>query len=112
MMALNFNLCFYFLPKLSFAGGKVFLDTKYFFFNLEDRVFEDIDKRDAGTGHWRTAGQVKDLVIKNNRLIGTRNKLVFWRRKKRTQFVKTKWVMYEYRLFLPATASNPPQVKQ
>ena len=74
-------------------------------------MFEDVDNRNAGSGQWRTEGEVRDLVIKDNKLVGRRYKFVFWM-KNGTEFVQTKWVMYEYRLFIPAIPSNPPEVKQ
>ncbi|QHN87146.1 hypothetical protein HN51_041400 [Arachis hypogaea] len=93
-------------PKNLPSGGKVFLETKYFYFDLKERVFEDNNKIEAGKGHWKRVGKGnQELLNNNNKLIGFKTKFVFWRKKNRTQFLKTKWVMFEFRVFL-----NPSQI--
>ncbi|MED6222820.1 hypothetical protein PIB30_068176 [Stylosanthes scabra] len=101
-------------PKNLPSGGRVFLDTRYFYFDMKERVFEDKSKREAGKGHWKTVGKGNKEIVnkKNNKVIGLKTKLVFWRKKSRNHFVKTKWIMFEYRVFLPTTTtttSNPSQ---
>ncbi|MED6132110.1 hypothetical protein PIB30_016141 [Stylosanthes scabra] len=100
-------------PKNLPSGGRVFLDTRYFYFDLKDSVFDDKNKREAGKGHWKIVAKGnKEIVNKNNKVIGLKTKLVFWRKKSRNHFVKTKWIMFEYRVFLPTTTTTPSNPSQ
>ncbi|KAK7336121.1 hypothetical protein VNO77_16654 [Canavalia gladiata] len=89
------------------GGGKGFNDQKFFFYNTRARVFENPDKRDAGSGQWRVVEKGKDIVLPGSKqLFGKRNTLVFWEARG-TGFSKSNWLMHEFQLAIQA---NPCQM--
>ncbi|XP_045793040.1 NAC domain-containing protein 1-like [Trifolium pratense] len=74
-----------------------FKDRKYYFFDIRNRRFQNMDTRVAGNGEWRTVEKNKELVLPSNYFIGRKNTLVYWRIQG-NEVVKTQWVMHEFRI--------------
>nr|QSD99832.1 NAC family transcription factor [Melilotus albus] len=69
---------------------------RYYFFDIRNRSFQNMDIRAAGNGEWRIM-ENKDLALPSNHFIGRKNTLVYWR-KQGNEFVKTQWMMHEFRI--------------
>nr|QSD99838.1 NAC family transcription factor [Melilotus albus]QSD99840.1 NAC family transcription factor [Melilotus albus] len=72
-------------------------NRRYYFFDISNCSFQNMDTRAAGNGEWRIIENNKDLALPNNHFIGRKNTLVYWR-KKGNQFVKTQWMMHEFHI--------------
>ncbi|RDY05846.1 NAC transcription factor 32, partial [Mucuna pruriens] len=79
------------------GGGKHLNWQRFFFYDTRTRVFENIDKRDAGNGQWRVVEKLQDVELTSKQVIAKRNVLVFWEANGNS-FAKTNWVMHEFRL--------------
>ncbi|XP_057418911.1 NAC domain-containing protein 83-like [Lotus japonicus] len=89
------------------GDGKIFNERKCFFYNTMGRDLENLDTRVARSGQWRIIEKDKDVPIplRNNQVIGKRNTLIFWK-VQGACFMRTKWVMHEFRLALMANPSK------
>ncbi|GAU49717.1 hypothetical protein TSUD_407940 [Trifolium subterraneum] len=70
---------------------------KYYFFDIRNHRFQNMDTRPAGNGEWRTVEKNKELVLPCNSYIGRKNTLVYWK-KQGNEVVKTKWMMHEFHI--------------
>ncbi|KAK2443771.1 NAC domain-containing protein [Trifolium repens] len=74
-----------------------FKDKKYYFFDIRNRRFLNMDTRVAGNGEWRTVEKNKQFALPSNYFIGRKNTLVYWRIQG-NEVVKTQWMMHEFRI--------------
>ncbi|XP_058742124.1 NAC transcription factor 47-like [Vicia villosa] len=74
-----------------------FRDRKYYFFDIKNHRFENMDRRQVGNGEWRSMEKNKEVSLPNNMFIGRKNTLEFWKIEG-DEHVKTEWVMDEFRI--------------
>nr|ACU19180.1 unknown [Glycine max] len=80
------------------GGGNKYLNWQRFFFHdLRTCVFDNLNKREAGNGQWRTIEEAQDVELSNDQVVAKRNVLAFWEAKG-NGFAKFNWLMHEFRL--------------
>lgn len=90
-----------------FSGGNKYLNWQRFFFHdLRTRVFDNLNKREAGNGQWRTIEKAQDFELSKEQVVARKNVLAFWEAKG-NGFAKSNWVMHEFRL---VSKSHPSMV--
>ncbi|KAK7380760.1 hypothetical protein VNO78_33278 [Psophocarpus tetragonolobus] len=82
------------------------LETRYFFSKANyGIVCENINKRVAGSGSWKSVGKEKQIMSsENNQVIGMKKKLVFY---KGSHESRTRWVMHQLHLVTSYTCQMP-----
>jgi len=78
---------------------------KYYFFDLRNCRFENMDARPAGNGEWRRYER-NTYALSNNQLIARKNTYVYWR-VQGSQALMTQWWMHE---FVISTIFHPTRV--
>ena len=71
-------------------------------------MFDNLNKREAGNGQWRTIEEAQDVELSNDQVVAKRNVLAFWEAKG-NGFAKSNWLMHEFRLVsksLPSMVNN------
>lgn len=100
-------ICVCFPNCVFFIGGSKNLNWQRFFFHdLRTRVFENLNKREAGNGQWRTIEKAQDFELSKEQVVARKNVLAFWEAKG-NGFAKSNWVMHEFRL---VSKSHPSMV--
>ncbi|XP_024626785.1 NAC domain-containing protein 83 [Medicago truncatula] len=79
---------------------------KYYFFDLRNRRFQNMDATPAGNGEWRMVEWNEEFALSNNQLIVRKNTYVYWR-VQGSQAVMTQWWMHE---FVISTIFHPIRV--
>ncbi|XWS43970.1 hypothetical protein CRYUN_Cryun15aG0004700 [Craigia yunnanensis] len=73
-------------------------ENKYFFSTRYGNDNNNKCKRVAGSGYWKPIGKEKPILASgSNQVVGMRKVLIFSERKRSTE-IKTRWVLYQYRL--------------
>ena len=97
----HFNLFF------CVAGNRYSLEhRKYYFFDLRNSGFENMDARRAGNGAWRIVEKNKDYALSNNQLFARKNTFVYWSGQG-NRALMTRWWMHE---FFICTIVHPTRV--
>lgn len=89
------------------ADLNAFKDRRYYFFDIRQREFDNMDIRPAGNGEWRTIEKNMELDLPSQFFVGKKNTLVFWWKKQGNQHIMTRWMMHEFRL---TTVIQPTKV--
>ncbi|XP_058741025.1 NAC transcription factor 47-like [Vicia villosa] len=74
-----------------------FRDRKYYFFDIRNHRFENMDTRPVGIGEWRILEKNTEISMPTNMFIGRKNTLEFWKIVG-DEPVKTEWAMDELRI--------------
>lgn len=69
-------------------------------------MFDNLNKREAGNGQWRTIEKAQDFELSKEQVVARKNVLAFWEAKG-NGFAKSNWVMHEFRL---VSKSHPSMV--
>lgn len=80
------------LPRDNRTSSK---HMRYYFFDIRNRRFENMDARRAGNGEWRIYERNEKFSLSNNQLIGRKNTFVYWRIQG-NQALMTQWRMHEF----------------
>ncbi|XP_058742122.1 NAC domain containing protein 52-like [Vicia villosa] len=75
-----------------------FSDRKYYFFDVRNGRFENMDIRAAGNGEWRIVEKRKEVSLRRSRyFIGRKNTFEYWKMEG-TQVVRSEWMMEEFHI--------------
>ncbi|CAL5192971.1 unnamed protein product [Lathyrus oleraceus] len=82
---------------LPFDTRNSFSDRKYYFFDMRNHRFENMDIRKAGNGEWRIVEKRREVSLKSLYFIGRKNTFEYWKMEG-THAVKSEWMMEEFRI--------------
>jgi len=98
------SICFFFVAENRYSLEH----RKYYFFDLRNRWFENMDARRSGNGEWRIVERNEEVAFSNNQLIGRKNTFVYWIGQG-NRALMTQWWMHEFvigRIFDPTRVMN------
>ncbi|KAL5058812.1 hypothetical protein RYX36_030416 [Vicia faba] len=83
--------------RLPIDTRKSLSDRKYYFFDVRNGGFENMDIRAAGKGEWRIVEKRKEVSLKSLYFIGRKNTFEYWKMEGR-ELVKSEWMMEEFHI--------------
>ncbi|XP_042476645.1 NAC domain-containing protein 30-like isoform X2 [Macadamia integrifolia] len=72
-------------------------DRQWYFYSTRDKKYPNGPRSNRATlhGHWKVTGKVRNICCNNNRIVGTKKTLVFYKGRAPSAD-RTDWVMHEY----------------